>query len=131
MEGFMIFRTLIVCFFVLFITGCDGPAENAGEDLDAKVTAALDEVAELKRQIEGYKQTIKDTRDELAASKEQLTIAQKEMEELKQSRQEVLQQMNTVQGRPQTEAVSVEQENASIPATAPDKTPAESGNAGQ
>ena len=127
----MILRTLMVCFFVLFITGCDGPAENAGEDLDAKVAAALNEVADLKRQIENYKQTIKDTREELAASKEELAIAREKMEELKQSRQDVLQQIETVQNKSQTESNPVDQANPSLPAKASEMTPAESGKAGQ
>jgi chromosome segregation ATPase len=131
MEGFMIRKTLMLCFFVLVITGCDGPAENAGEDLDEKVSAALNEVADLKRQIEGYKLTIKDTREELAASKEQLAIAREQMEELKQSRQEVLQQIETVQNKSQPESLPIDQENSSLPAEASDETATESGNAGQ
>jgi hypothetical protein len=39
--------------------GCDGPAEQTGEDLDAQVAAARNEVDNLKQQIEEYKQTIK------------------------------------------------------------------------
>lgn len=130
MERFKIFRTLLVCCFVILLAGCDGPAEKAGEDLDAKVTAGLNEITDLKQQIEEYKQTIKDTREELAASKEQLAISQKEMEEMKHSRQKILQQMETVQSKSQTKTLSAGQENESLPAKAPLKTPTDSGNAG-
>ncbi|MGB3212510.1 MAG: hypothetical protein WBB19_17550 [Desulforhopalus sp.] len=97
----MNFRTFLICLILVLIIGCDGPAEQAGENLDAEVTAARNEVAELKQQIEDYKQAIKQTREELAASKEQLTLAQKEMEETKMSRQKILKEMEGWQEKEQ------------------------------
>jgi hypothetical protein len=41
----MIFRTLLLCFFVIMLTGCNGPAEDAGEDLDEKIAGNSNEVA--------------------------------------------------------------------------------------
>lgn len=105
-------RTFLICFILLMLLGCDGPAEQAGENLDAQVAASRNEVADLKRQIEDYKQTIKQTREELAASKEQLTLAQKELEVTKLSRQVILQKMESVQEKAQIEATPLEEQNS-------------------
>ena len=88
----------------MFVIGCDGPAEQAGENLDTQVASARAEVTELKQQIEGYKLTIQQTKDELAASKEQLTLAQKELEETKHSRDQILYEIEKLQQNPHAES---------------------------
>ena len=107
----MNFRTFLNCFFLIVLIGCDGPAEQAGENLDAQVATARNEVTDLKRQIEDDKQTIKQTRDELAASKEQLRLAHKELEITKLSRQEILQKMENVQKEAQKAVTLPEPQN--------------------
>ncbi|MGB3222948.1 MAG: hypothetical protein WBB23_09115 [Desulforhopalus sp.] len=130
----MNYRTFLICFFLIWLIGCDGPAEQAGENLDAEVAAARNEVADLKREIEDYKQTIKQSREELAASKEQLALAQKEMEETKMSRQEILEKMESVQKEAQAESVpagqgsSEEQMKSSPPSETLLEKPAEPRN---
>lgn len=104
-------RTLVLSFLVILLIGCDGPAERAGENLDAQVGAARTEVAQLERQIEEYKQEMEQIREELAASKDQLGLARKELEEMKRSRQEILQQMESVQEMSKTGNFSPEQHN--------------------
>lgn len=129
-------RTLLISLFLslILITGCDGPAEQAGEDLDAQVTATQSEVAEIKQQITDHEQTIAQTREELAAGKEELAIAKKELEEMKLSRDEILQQMENLQEESKTESTPVmqqdvkEQSTSSLPAETGIKTPDESTN---
>ena len=133
----MNFRIIMICFFLILLTGCKGPAEQAGENLDAQVTSARKEVADLKRQVDDYKQTIKQTRDELADSKKQLTLARNELEEIKLSRQKILQKMESVQKKAQAEATPEKQQNAgehnesSSPSETQIKPPDKSGNTGQ
>ena len=132
----MNFRIILICFFLIFLTGCEGPAEQAGENLDEQVTAARKEVEDLKRQVDDYKQTIKQTREELADSKEQLALARQELEETKLSRQEILQQMASVQKKAQAEATPEGRQNtgehneSSASSETLNKPPDETGNTG-
>lgn len=136
----MKFRTLLISLFfsLILITGCDdGPAEQAGKELDTEVVAAREEVAELKQQITADQQTIKQTREELAANKEELTLARNELEEMRLSRNEILQKMEGLQERTMTESTPVKQQDVNKQDTLPlpeetgVKTPEESTNTEQ
>lgn len=132
----MNFRTLLISLSLslILITGCDGPAEQAGEDLDAQVAAAQSEVAELKQQITDHEQTIAQTRAELVAGKEELALARQELEEMKLSRDAILQKMKNPQKEPQTESNPVQQDDVTEQSTSPasadtgTKTPDDSTN---
>lgn len=89
----MNFKTFLIGIFVLLLMGCEGPAEKAGEDLDAQVAEVRREVEFLQQQIENYEQIIQDSRRELESSKEQLAKSRQDLEETRQSRQEILQQI--------------------------------------
>lgn len=103
----MNFKVFLIGIFVLLLMGCKGPAEKAGEKLDAQVVEVRKEVEFLQQQIENYERVIQDTRRELESGKEQLAQSRQELEETRQSRQEILQQIKRAQQQEPAGAPSV------------------------
>lgn len=90
-------KAILIGVFILFLVGCKGPAEKAGENLDDQVAEVRKEVEFLQQQIENYEQVIEDTRRELESSKAQLAKSRQDLVESRQSRHEILQQIKNAQ----------------------------------
>lgn len=95
----MIRQTVFILTSVLFLlTGCDqGPAEKAGEKLDAQVSEARREVTQLQEQIKENQKEIENAREELQKLREEMIVAKKELEEARSHREQALQQLQPLQ----------------------------------
>ena len=93
----MRWKILLIVLVLLLPAGCNGPAEEAGEKLDAQVEKIRQETADLKQQMVDYRQQIKEARQELEATRKELEAAKTELVRLQQNREDIITEMQKLE----------------------------------
>lgn len=89
-------RTLVFLFslfFVVALSGCDGPAEEAGEEVDEAVQMQKEQLEETQEEIAEAKAQIKDLQEELAEARQERDEAKAGLENSERKRQRILKEI--------------------------------------
>lgn len=97
----MQWKMLLMAALLLLPLGCNGPAEEAGEELDEQVEQIRQESVELQQQISDYTAQIAQAREELKTTRSELQAAKKELAELRQQRDQIIAEMESLQQKDQ------------------------------
>jgi len=89
----MFCKILIACILVLFVAGCDGPAEEAGGKVDQVVEQQRERIKDAEQQITEARKEIKNLQQELAQAKEERQHAEELLMQARQERQQALDEM--------------------------------------
>ena len=93
MKRTILFRVTLILFLFLLPVGCDGPAEEAGEEVDETVEMQTEKLDKAQHEIAEAKAEIKELQEELAAARKERDEAQKRLNESESQRQRILQEI--------------------------------------
>mgnify|MGYP001036180100 CR=1 FL=1 len=90
-------RTLIflfsLCFFAVALSGCDGPAEEAGEEVDEAVQMQKEQLEDSQEEIAEAKARIEELKEDLAEARQERDQAKTRLEKSEQDRQRILKEI--------------------------------------
>ena len=84
---------LALAFFIVLLQGCDGPAEEAGEEVDEAVQMQKEQLEDAQEKIAEAKAQIEDLQEELTEARQERDQARARLEESEQERQRILAEM--------------------------------------
>jgi len=93
MKHTILSRVTLIVFLFLLPVGCDGPAEEAGEEVDETVEMQKEKLDKARDEIAEAKAEIKELQEELAAARRERDEAKNRLDESEQQRQRILQEI--------------------------------------
>lgn len=93
MKRTTLFRVTLILFLFLLPVGCDGPAEEAGEEVDETVQMQKEKLDKAQDEIAEAKAEITELQEELAEARQERDEAKNKLDESEQQRQRILQEI--------------------------------------